>query len=348
MVDASDISLCVPREGADDQVKLVRWLVPAGTPVRVGQPVVEIETSKATIEVEAHRDGPLTPLVAEGERVDVGAPIARIGEGTTADTDGPGAPKAAGGPVISRKAQALIDRHGIDLARFAGAASVRAEDVEALLAERGEGEVPGARRFGGEPLDPAADWDAVLARADVGELGGLLEALRRRMRARFDRHVPLGTLVHDRWALARELGFGEGTSIYAESLVLGEVKVGRECWIGPYTVLDGAAAPLTLGDYTQVGTGAQLYTHNTIERTLTGHVADPHVGATSIGRCCFISPSAIVGPGTRIGDHSFVAAQSFVQGHYPSHSFIAGNPARRVGRVVLRDGRAILERDGDG
>ena len=66
--------LKAPREGAsDDTVKVGRWLVAAGTRVARGEPVVEIETSKAAIVIEAHRDGFLDPLATLGQRVDVGA-----------------------------------------------------------------------------------------------------------------------------------------------------------------------------------------------------------------------------------------------------------------------------------
>lgn len=342
-----DESLCVPREGGDDQVKLVRWLHAAGERVSAGTPVAELETSKATVELEAHRDGFLVPLVQPGERVDVGAPIARIAEQAEAARRAAEPAPRGEAPVISHKARRLMEQHGLGDDAFAGLDAVRVSDVETVLAQRGQAAAARAIHFGDETLERTRDWDVALAREDLGELRALLTELRRRMRAKFDRHVPLGTLLHDRWELAREYGFGEGSSVYAEALILGDVRVGRDCWVGPFTVLDGAASPLSIGDYSQIGSGAQIYTHNSIERTLTGHASPRHTQPTTIGRCCFISPLSMVGPGTEIGDHSFVAAQSYVQGRFSSHSYIAGNPARRVGRVVLKDGRALLERDGD-
>jgi hypothetical protein len=38
---------------------------------------------------------------------------------------------------------------------------------------------------------------------------------------RYQRHVPTGT--NDRWALAKEFGFGSDSSVYDECLILGEV-----------------------------------------------------------------------------------------------------------------------------
>jgi acetyltransferase-like isoleucine patch superfamily enzyme len=54
----------------------------------------------------------------------------------------------------------------------------------------------------------------------------------------------------------------------------------------------------------------------------------------------------VIGAGTIIDDHSFVAAGSYVEGRFPSHSYIAGNPATRIGRVLVEGDRAQLLREG--
>ena len=70
---------------ADSQVEgiVTRWLKRAGEPVRLGEPLVEIETEKVNSELESPADGVLTEiLVGEGETVPVGEVIARIGAAT--------------------------------------------------------------------------------------------------------------------------------------------------------------------------------------------------------------------------------------------------------------------------
>jgi pyruvate dehydrogenase E2 component (dihydrolipoamide acetyltransferase) len=59
---------------------IVAWLVAEGDPVKRGEPIVEIETDKATMPLEAEADGVLLRiLVAEGDAAPLGAPIAYIG-----------------------------------------------------------------------------------------------------------------------------------------------------------------------------------------------------------------------------------------------------------------------------
>ncbi|OLE35321.1 MAG: hypothetical protein AUG48_11035 [Actinobacteria bacterium 13_1_20CM_3_68_9] len=60
--------------------KILRWLKKEGDEVQKGEPLVEIESDKANIEVEAYASGKLSKiLVPEGESAPIGAVIAEIG-----------------------------------------------------------------------------------------------------------------------------------------------------------------------------------------------------------------------------------------------------------------------------
>jgi pyruvate dehydrogenase E1 component beta subunit len=69
-----------------EEGKLSKWLKNVGDTVKSGDVIAEIETDKATMEIEAVDDGPLTEiLVAAGtEGVKVNTPIAVIGEASAA------------------------------------------------------------------------------------------------------------------------------------------------------------------------------------------------------------------------------------------------------------------------
>src|SRR2546423_14390517 len=63
---------------------LARWLKKDGEAVRADEPVVELETDKATQEVVAPATGRLRTAVPEGATVQVGAVIGRGEEGAVA------------------------------------------------------------------------------------------------------------------------------------------------------------------------------------------------------------------------------------------------------------------------
>ena len=63
----------------DSDVAIVRWLIEVGQTVQRGQPLLEIETDKATMEVESVAAGTLRVVhVSAGERVAVGQVIASV------------------------------------------------------------------------------------------------------------------------------------------------------------------------------------------------------------------------------------------------------------------------------
>ena len=74
--------LNMPQMGYDmHEGTLVRWLKSEDDEVSLGEPIAEIETDKAVVEVEATAAGLLRKiLAAEGTTVPVGQPIAIIGE----------------------------------------------------------------------------------------------------------------------------------------------------------------------------------------------------------------------------------------------------------------------------
>lgn len=68
-----------------EEGRILRWLKKVGDPVETGQALAEVETDKATVEMEAYTNGVVRALIAtEGQFVKVGQMIAVIG---TADED---------------------------------------------------------------------------------------------------------------------------------------------------------------------------------------------------------------------------------------------------------------------
>jgi pyruvate dehydrogenase E2 component (dihydrolipoamide acetyltransferase) len=70
---------------------IAAWLKADGDTVAPGEPLVEIETDKATMSCDAELAGTLTIVLGVGETAPVGAPIAVIGDGAAAPPVQPGA-----------------------------------------------------------------------------------------------------------------------------------------------------------------------------------------------------------------------------------------------------------------
>lgn len=154
---------------------------------------------------------------------------------------------------------------------------------------------------------------------------------RREVNATFKRTLPLGDYVVDRWEKARELGFGEGTTIYDSSLVFGDVRIGEHTWIGPFTILDGSGGGLEIGSHCSISAGVQIYTHDTVERSLSGGKAAIVTAPTRIGSSCYIGPNTVIAKGVTIGDRVVIGANSLVLNDILSGSKAFGTPCRVVG-----------------
>lgn len=145
----------------------------------------------------------------------------------------------------------------------------------------------------------------------------------------YQRTLPFADYIVDRWEKARLLGFGEGSSIYDSALVLGEVSVGAQTWIGPFTILDGSGG-LRIGDHCEISAGVQIYSHDTVKRAVSGGEHFIERSPTSIGSRCYLGPNVIVARGVTIGDGCIIGANSFVNTDIPPGMRAWGSPARLI------------------
>ena len=145
---------------------LSRWLMAEGDPVHRGDVLAEIETDKATMDLEAFDEGPLTKiLVAEGSTVPIGRPVAVIGAPSGAgaaiapsdagDANAPGdtghptapVPEAPRRVRATPLVRALARDHGIDLSTITGSGPggrIVRVDIDAVLGRDSTAKPPAA------------------------------------------------------------------------------------------------------------------------------------------------------------------------------------------------------------
>jgi acetyltransferase-like isoleucine patch superfamily enzyme len=169
----------------------------------------------------------------------------------------------------------------------------------------------------------------------------LLEQLRHLQRnlqasklEKFNRRVSFGDLITDRWENAREYGFGEGSSCYDNVLVLGNVTVGEHTWVGPNVILDGSGG-LQIGNHCSISSGVQIYSHDTVRRSVSLGQDPIDFSPTIIGHGVYIGPNTIVGRGVSIGDSAVIGAMSFVNRDVPAGMRVWGCPARIISDVEI-------------
>ena len=154
-------------ELAQETGKVLRWIKAPGDPVKKGEPLVEIETDKVTVEIEAPAAGVLRDVTAhEGDVVPVGQAIARIyapGEAAAEPTPQSTLPPSTLSPVgrgqpegsaikASPLARKIAAEHGVDLAKIKTASGkIEKADVLAHVGSLSGGRLtaasPKARRL---------------------------------------------------------------------------------------------------------------------------------------------------------------------------------------------------------
>jgi len=152
------VDVIMPALGmAQETGKVVRWLRAEGDEVSKGEPLLEVETDKVTVEVEAPASGTLAAVsAADGDDVPVGRAIAVVlavgedapatvgnghvrtpdsgpvpsGQGVVTEVQRVGAPRR---PLASPKARRLAEAKGLQVGQISGSGpngAVVAADVE--------------------------------------------------------------------------------------------------------------------------------------------------------------------------------------------------------------------------
>jgi acetyltransferase-like isoleucine patch superfamily enzyme len=344
--------IVLTREDANTEFALLaEWLVPDRAEVTQGQPVCVVETTKATVEIEAPGAGTIVQLYDEGVEVELGKTIARIAEtaeelaALESGAEKPAAKPAAGERKATRKAVELAERHGVDLAEIDKRGFITEKDVEALVALRTAEAGPDVRRaLAGVSADGVTLPDLFDSDDDAGALDAeFLESLR---------DDPAGFRAlssDDKCRSLREHGalvgegvvLGEGSLVAAPRVVLED---GVELGPGATVLCEEAVA---FGALTRFGPGLEL----TCRRAFVGKGVwggrsvrfgggghrDPWA-VLAVGDLAFVGDEAFVNVcrPVLIGREVFLTMRTLIVTHNIGHSALEGFE-NRFAPVVLED-----------
>lgn len=332
----------VPRETVnDDSVRVVRWLAADGESVRAAAPVVEIETSKSVLEVEAPEAGRLRIMRQAGDMVGIGELLGVVGEAAPAAESAPvasppqAAPAAGAASRISKKARELIAQHGLDESAFGHLPLVREADVLAMVAGRSAPATAVSAPAEASRPHEAAQPDTWRPRGLLGDAA----------RSADERGRGVVWLVWNyfwrNWLLGNLVRVAPRGVINVLHRWRG-VRMGRDCYIDPNAILETAYPQnISLGDDVRVTAGAIVMTHIKAPHFLRDRGFVPVVlQPVRLEDHCFIGVNAVVLPGVTVGKAAVVASGAVVTADVPPFTMVAGNPAKVVKRFNAAPERA--------
>jgi len=320
--------------------------------VRAGQPVCQVETSKALLELEAPGDGILRHLYAQGEEVELGSRIAVIADNeaelAAVDEAKPvkTAPAEPAGPAnATRRAVELAEEHGIDLAQVEKDGFITAEDVERIVAARAAEAVaatPGL--FAGISLEGVS----LPALLELPETEGQLdEELLESLRSHPDAFRALSsderceTYRRHGASIGEGVRLGERTIVIAPRIVLEDgVEIGDDAFVQcDETFAVGALTsfgPRLDVQCRRVFIGVNGYFGRDV-RVGGGGRRDPWA-TLAVGDLAFVGDEAFINPcrPVVIGREVFVTMRSMLVTHNIGHSFLEGFE-NRFAPIVLED-----------
>ena len=344
------LEIVLTREDANTEYALLaEWLVEDRSEVSAGQPVCVVETTKATVEVEAPGAGTIVQLYGEEVEVELGKTIAYVAEtadelaSIAADAEAKPAPRpAAGDRKATRKAVELAELHGVDLAEIDKRGFITERDIEALLAQR-KAAAPAAG-----PILAGVSTDGVSLPA-VFELDEADGALDPGFLSSLDHDVFRTLPAADKVASLRAAGarIGEGVDLGEGSLVVAaRIVIEDGVRLGPRATVVCEEA-LAIGELTQFGgdlelrcrrafLGAGIWGGRSVRFGGGGH-RDPWA-TLAVGDLAFVGDEAFVNVCRPVlmGREVYLTMRSLIVTHNIGHSILEGFE-NRFASVVLED-----------
>lgn len=125
-------------------------------------------------------------------------------------------------------------------------------------------------------------------------------------------------------------------------IISGNPKIGKDTWIGYFTIIDGTGG-LEIGEHCTIASGVHIYTHDAIRWAIENLDKDlekrKHLdhAPVKIGNNVFIGANSVIVKGVTIGNNVVIGAQTLVNVDIPDNSIAAGNPIKIIGRIEITE-----------
>ena len=357
----------MPRLGVnEDAVTIVAWHVKAGDRVHHGQPLADLETTKASVVIEAEADGFVYPLAQAGTTVDVQEVIALILDEPSVEapevTPARAQAVAGSGAAVDRPqlqmtaaARHLAEELKVDQSLLPRDRIVREVDVRALAQAEIEPElkvgvdlarqvvVYGASQGGYAAAETllAMGGFAVVAYLDdtPGRAGGTfkglpvwsgseLEQLTSRGVGGVISHIMVREFRLQLRDRAKAAGLAMPNAIHPRAYVAPSASVGIGNVIKAGAVVD---ADVRIGDCCIIDNGVTVAHNNVIADGCSLAPGVTMAGDSRVGERTLIGTGAVLSERLSIGSNVIVGAGAVVVRDVPDNVVVAGSPARIVG-----------------
>ena len=114
----------------------------------------------------------------------------------------------------------------------------------------------------------------------------------------------------------------------------GELRFGRNVYIGEHCNLRAGGARIKIGDDVMVGSGARMYATNhgmELGVPMIKQAWNSQKSGVVIGSDVWLGGGSILLPGSQVGDGAVIAAGAVVTGSVPAGAIYGGVPARQLG-----------------
>lgn len=149
-----------------------------------------------------------------------------------------------------------------------------------------------------------------------------------------------GSLIRSHSVIYASSSFGEKLNTGHHVTIRENTIVGNNCSFGSYNDIQGDCVIgnycrfqsfVNIGQKSKIGSFVFIYPFVVLTNDKTPPSND--LNGVTIGNYTQVSSGSIILPGANIGENSLSSANSTVSGVFEDNSFIAGSPAKRIGKL---------------